>query len=148
MKKSIFGYVVEEPVCQSKRIILRFAVKNMLSYYNQDEKAWLKKARYFDVKIFASLFDQFEKDKVVKGSKLELTDFEFKFEERINKASNEPFEVVDILVYGYKMHAKAKDTVEEMVEKPKSKIISDKPILQYKPDENSEEDGNPSWMNE
>jgi hypothetical protein len=148
MKKSIFGNVVAEPVRQSKRILLRFAVDNMLSYYDQDEKAWLKKTKFFDVKIFASLFEQFEKDKVVKGSKLELTDFEVDYLERINKITNEPYEVTELLVRGYKMHDKAKDTAEEMVEKPKSKIVSDKPILQYKPDENSEEDGNPSWMNE
>ena len=140
--------MVAEPVRQSKRILLRFAVDNMLSYYDQDEKAWLKKTKFFDVKIFASLFDQFEKDKVVKGSKLELTNFEVDYLERINKITNEPYEVTELLVRGYKMHSKAKDTAVEMLEKPKSKIISDKPILQYKPDENSEEDGNPSWMNE
>ena len=147
MKKSIFGNVVKEPVRQSNRILLRFAADNMLSYYDQDEKAWLKKTKFFDVKIFASLFDQFEKDEVGKGSRLELTNFEVDYLERINKITNEPYEVTELLVRGYKMHVK-KDTVEEMVEKPKSNIVLDKPISQYKPDENSEEDGNPSWMNE
>ena len=41
-----------------------------------------------------------------------------------------------------------KQVSKTLEEKPKSKIVLEKPISQYKPDENSEEDGNPSWMNE
>jgi hypothetical protein len=148
MKKSLFGNLASEPIYQSKRILFRFAVDNMLGYYNKETQSWGRKTKYFEVKIFSGLFEQFRKDKIHKGSGLEVTEYEINFEERVNKTTDEIYEVNELIIKDYKIHARTKDTAEEMVEKPKSKITLDKQISQYKPDENSEEDGDPAWMNE
>jgi hypothetical protein len=148
MKKSLFGNLASEPIYQSKRILFRFAADNMLGYYNKETQSWGRKTKYFEVKIFSGLFEQFRKDKIHKGSGLEVTEYEINFEERVNKTTDEIYEVNELIIKDYKIHARTKDTAEEMVEKPKSKITLDKQISQYKPDENSEEDGDPAWMNE
>ena len=147
MKKSLFGNLASEPIYQSKRILFRFAADNMLGYYNKETQSWGRKTKYFEVKIFSG-FEQFKKDKIHKGSGLEVTEYEINFEERVNKTTDEIYEVNELIIKDYKIHARTKDTAEEMVEKPKSKITLDKQISQYKPDENSEEDGDPAWMNE
>jgi len=148
MKKSLFGNLASEPIYQSKRILFRFAADNMLGYYNKETQSWGKKTKYFEVKIFSGLFEQFKKDDIHKGSGLEITEYDINFEERVNKTTDEIYEVSELVIRDYKINFRTKDVTEEMVEKPKSKIIRDKPISQYKPDENPEEDGNPAWMNE
>lgn len=144
--KSLFGNVVNNPVHESNRIMMRFAVDNIVGYYDSEKKAWDKKSRYFLLKMFSSLFEQVKLDEIAKGNRLEILEYEFVFEMRKNKEGNLE-EVVDIIVYKYKLHSKP-IKAESLVDEPKSKIVTNKLIAQYKNDDDVESEGNPDWMNE
>lgn len=144
--KSLFGNVVKVEKKTDSLITVRFAIDNHLQYKDKTTGKYESGTLYVDLKFFGRHFEKFYQNEIKSGTRLKISDYDLSFYTKDYDPKNQTVTSISYLVNDFeKLTKQVSQTLEE---KPKTKIILDKPISQYKPDENSEEDGNPNWMNE
>ena len=143
--KALFGNVVRVKEKTDSVITVRFAIDRHIQFKDKITGKYDSGTYFVDLKFFPKIFDKFYQCGIEVGSRLKLSDIDVSLYTKDYDPKNQTITSISYLVNDFeKLTKQVSQTLEE---KPKTKIILDKPISQYKPDENSEEDGNPSWMN-
>lgn len=144
--KSLFGNVVKVKEKTDSVITVRFAIDRHIQFKDKITGKYDSGTYFVDLKFFDKLFNKFYQSGIEVGTRLKISDFDVSLYSKDYDPQNPTVSSISYLVNDFeKLTKQVSKTLEE---KPKSKIVLEKPISQYKPDENSEEDGNPSWMNE
>lgn len=144
--KSLFGNVVKVIRKTDSVIIVRFAIDRHIQFKDKITGKYESGTFFIDLKFFNKLFDKFYQFDIESGTRLKISDYDVSLYTKDYDPEDPTVSSISYRVNDFENLTK--QVSKTLEEKPKSKIVSDKPILQYKPDENSEEDGNPSWMNE
>ena len=145
MLRPKFGNVVSLVKETDKVAVLRFAVDNMLGYFDKTERKTKYKVKYFDIKFFNDALRQFKIDKIKKGDRLDLLDYFEIWEERYDKNIGKVVEKCDLGIKKYIHHPKNEDS-NTLVETVTQNIDLKKPIINS--NTASDDKGDPSWMTE
>jgi hypothetical protein len=144
--KALFGNVVKVIKKTDTVITVRFAIDRHLQFKDKNTGQYDSGTYFVDLKFFPRIFDKFYQCGIEDGTRLKLSDIDVSHYTKDYDPKNQTVTSTSYIVNDFEKLTK--QVSQSLEEKPKSNIIRDKPISQYKPDENPEEDGNPSWMNE
>lgn len=144
--KALFGNVVRVKEKTDSVITVRFAIDRHLQFKDKNTGQYDSGTYFVDLKFFPKIFDKFYQCGIEVGSRLKLSDIDVSLYAKDYDPQNPTVTNISYVVNDFEKLTK--QVSQSLEEKPKSKIILDKPISQYKPDENSGEDGDPAWMNE
>lgn len=145
--KSLFGNVVKIKEKTNNIIVVRFAIDKHLQYKDANTGKYELGTLFIDLKFFNRLFDKFHQSEITSGSRLKIIDYDIALWADDYNPKNPKVTDLSYLVNDFEKIAKS--TNLSLEEKPKSKIMLNKPIAQHKVDSHSNEDeGNPDWMNE
>lgn len=144
--KALFGNVVRVIRETDSIITVRFAIDKHIQFRDKVTGQYESGTYFADLKFFPRTFDKYFQYDISEATKLKLLDCDVTPQTKNYDPKNQTVSSISYIVNDFENLTKK--VRQKLEEKPKSKISFDKPISQYKPDENSEEDGDPAWMNE
>ncbi len=144
--KSLFGNVVRIEEKSDNLIVVRFAIDRLLQYKDKVTGKYELGTFYVDLKFFRKHFDKFHESEIQTGSRLKIKDYDPGYWCDDYDPRNPKVSKISFLVNDFEKLQKQESS--SLTEKPKTKIFLNKPIAQHKVEQNLEDEGNPSWMNE